>query len=117
MNWWMAANASHPGSEAMSRITEIGHARMVDAKRRQEKSKFAAQGEVNFQTVCVACHGANGKGTSAPGLDGVMLGAPLVGSPRVLGTENHPHQDPAQRDAWRAGWQVVSWPNVAARIL
>jgi len=85
-----AANAGHPGSEAMSRITEIGHARLVDAKRRQEKSKFAAQGEVNFQTVCVACHGANGKGTSAPGLDGVMLGAPLVGSPRVLGRKTIP---------------------------
>ena len=85
-----AANAVHPDNEALARITEIGRAQIEDAKRRKERSKFLAMGEQHFQTICIACHGPDGKGTPAPGLGDVTLGAPLAGSPRLLGRKDIP---------------------------
>ena len=82
--------AKHEGNEALAKIMEIGRARLDDARRRAQATRFVAQGETNFQTICVACHAENGKGTLAPGLDGVALGAPLVGSPRLLGRKDLP---------------------------
>jgi mono/diheme cytochrome c family protein len=85
-----AANAAHPENEALKRITDIGKARAEDAQRRRLQGKLLAQGELNFKTICVACHGLDGKGTEAPGLAGVTLGAPLVGSPRLRGRKDIP---------------------------
>ncbi|MEZ5326070.1 MAG: discoidin domain-containing protein [Verrucomicrobiales bacterium] len=85
-----ATQSRHSGNEALARITDIGRAQLEDAKRRRERSKFLAAGEQNFQTICIACHGPDGKGTPAPGLGDVTLGAPLAGSPRLLGRKDIP---------------------------
>ena len=64
-------------------------ARLVEAKRRRQQSEFMRHGETRFNTICLACHAADGKGSPAPGTD-MILGAPLVGSPRVLGRKDVP---------------------------
>ncbi|MGY8687613.1 MAG: discoidin domain-containing protein, partial [Verrucomicrobiales bacterium] len=84
------ARAAHTDNEALAKIIDIGRSRMEDAKRRQQQTKFLAQGELHYQTICIACHGPNGKGTPAPGLESVTLGAPLAKSPRVLGKKDLP---------------------------
>ncbi len=63
---------------------------LAEAKRRRQQDKFLATGETNFQTICSACHGPDAKGTPVPGIAGMTLGAPLVGSPRVLGKKDIP---------------------------
>lgn len=84
------AHSRHEQNEAIGHIVNIGTARLEEAKLRQERSKFMAMGETNFRTICIACHGSDGKGTAAPGLEGVALGAPLAGSPRLLGRKDIP---------------------------
>jgi len=62
---------------------------LAEAKRRRQQSEFFTMGQTNFNTICLACHGEDGKGTPAPGTQ-LTLGAPLVGSPRVLGRKDIP---------------------------
>ena len=70
----------------------IGHvkARQSEAKRRRERNAFLAKGEANFQAICVACHGEDGKGTPVQGVANQTLGAPLAGSPRLVGKKDIP---------------------------
>lgn len=57
------------------------------AEMKENKVTLAAvdRGEVHYQTLCFACHGADGKGTPIPGTDGQTLAPNLVGSKRVKG--------------------------------
>lgn len=48
-----------------------------------EVLELVAQGTQIYEAVCHACHGADGKGVTPPGLP--SLAPSLVGSPRVLG--------------------------------
>ena len=45
-----------------------------------------ARGKATYQSLCIACHGADGKGQPLAGQAGHFLGAPLANSPRVLGS-------------------------------
>ncbi|MEM7011084.1 MAG: cytochrome C [Verrucomicrobiota bacterium] len=59
------------------------------AEQRRQNEVFAKQmeaGSVIYKQLCFACHGEDGMGTPAPGLEGVRLGPPLPKSPRVLGS-------------------------------
>jgi len=62
---------------------------LAEAKRKSQQNKFLAMGETHYQTICVACHAKDGKGTPAPGT-GMTLGAPLVDSSRVTGRKDIP---------------------------
>jgi|HigsolmetaAR203D_1030402.scaffolds.fasta_scaffold00133_31 mono/diheme cytochrome c family protein/glucose/arabinose dehydrogenase len=44
-------------------------------------------GHTIYQSVCFACHGADGRGAPAPGGEGRTIAPALVGSPRVIGDE------------------------------
>ncbi len=46
---------------------------------------LAKQGREHFTQLCFACHGVDGKGVVSS--DGMRMGPPLAGSPRVLGTK------------------------------
>ena len=79
----------HPGNEALSAITRNYRAQIEEANKRRQENKFLTMGRTNYKTICVACHAENGKGTAVVGTD-MTLGAPLVGSHRVVGKKNIP---------------------------
>ncbi len=81
------AQASNPNVVA---IIASGRQNLEVAKRRLLQDKFLAAGETNFKTICSACHGLDAKGAPVPGIAGMTLGAPLAGSPRVMGKKNIP---------------------------
>ena len=60
----------------------LAEQRKVDAKL----GKQMEQGDVIYKQLCFACHGSDGKGAPMAGQEGVTLGPPLPGSPRVLGS-------------------------------
>lgn len=80
---------SHQDNPNVRAIIGKYHSRLVEAKRKRLQSKFNSMGETNFKTICMACHAADGKGTPLAGSD-MTLGAPLVGSSRVLGRKDIP---------------------------
>jgi putative membrane-bound dehydrogenase-like protein len=49
--------------------------------------KAYRSGRTLYDSVCFACHGADGRGAPKPGAEGQTLAPPLVGSARVLGDE------------------------------
>jgi len=79
----------HPGNEALSAITRNYRAQIEEANKRRQENKFLTMGRTNYKTICVACHAENGKGTAVVGTN-MTLGAPLVGSHRVVGKKNIP---------------------------
>lgn len=81
--------ATHKDNPNVSSIVNHYRSRLAEAKRRRLQSKFLVNGETHFNTICLACHGADGKGVPAPGT-AMTLGAPLAGSPRVLGRKDVP---------------------------
>jgi mono/diheme cytochrome c family protein len=54
----------------------------------KERKKSIESGEVLYFQTCVACHGADGKGTLVPGTE-LALAPPLAGSTRVKGDPKH----------------------------
>ena len=60
----------------------------AEKERLNENNKELAgsfiKGKIHYQQFCVTCHGKDGKGSAMAGTD-TTLGAPLVGSARVLG--------------------------------
>jgi hypothetical protein len=49
--------------------------------------KSYRSGATLYNSVCFACHGADGRGTPAPGAEGRTIAPPLVHSRRVVGDE------------------------------
>jgi putative membrane-bound dehydrogenase-like protein len=49
--------------------------------------KSYRSGRTLFNSVCFACHGTDGRGAPAPGVEGRTIAPPLAGSSRVLGDE------------------------------
>jgi mono/diheme cytochrome c family protein len=90
------ANAKYPAVGQI--VTEFndfvsgGYAAKERAKNLFKKEpKLAAlylKGRENFSLTCIACHGLDGKGTPAPGLNGITLGPPLAGSKRLQGDKD-----------------------------
>ncbi len=71
-------------------IIRLMKARQEEARRRRERNELITQGENNYKTICAACHGLDGQGTPVQGIKNMTLGAPLVGSPRLLGKKDIP---------------------------
>lgn len=77
----------NPNLQSIAEYMEIKRA---EARERRERDALIVKGEVNYQAICAACHGADGRGTAVEGIEGMTLGAPLVGSPRLLGKKDIP---------------------------
>ncbi len=91
-----AALERHPQSDAVRAVLrgyEARMARRLEARRRQEELRKAsedfgrsyAQGQIAYATLCVTCHGQDGRGAPLSDGDGGLRAPPLTGSPRVLG--------------------------------
>ncbi|MGI9239252.1 MAG: discoidin domain-containing protein, partial [Verrucomicrobiales bacterium] len=81
--------SKHEENPNVQSIIGLYRSRIAEAQRRRLQDRFLSMGETNYQTICLACHGADGRGTPAPGTD-MTLGAPLVKSPRVVGRKDIP---------------------------
>jgi mono/diheme cytochrome c family protein/glucose/arabinose dehydrogenase len=76
-------------NETLKAITGNYMAKIKEAKLKSTETKFIALGRTNYQTICMNCHGSDGKGTPVAGTE-MTLGAPLPRSPRVHGRKDIP---------------------------
>lgn len=87
---------AHSGNAAIKGIAEQLRARMeaMIAERRKleeirRRNRLLAEsivrGKVTYSTLCITCHGPDGKGRPSPDGHGLMLAPPLAGSARVQG--------------------------------
>ncbi len=53
--------------------------------RNQALADAVVRGKLTYTTLCINCHGIDGKGVPSPDKKGQMLAPPLAGSPRVQG--------------------------------
>ncbi len=93
-----AALKSNPDNQPLKHITQTYRANLqrIRAERERQRqlerinkhlAKNIAQGKQIYATLCIACHGTDGKGTPTPGMPNVRLAPPLNRSPRVIGNE------------------------------
>ncbi|MGY8768681.1 MAG: DUF7133 domain-containing protein [Pirellulales bacterium] len=61
--------------------------RKMEELRRRNKvlAESVVRGKLTYTTLCITCHGADGKGMPSPDNKSVMLAPPLAGSNRVRG--------------------------------
>lgn len=94
-----AALDRHEKSDAVNSVLRGFRARLVQQrelrrreaelrKANEEFGKSYAQGHVVYATLCVTCHGQDGKGAPMPEDEKQMRGPPLAGSPRVSGKKS-----------------------------
>ena len=87
------ANASNPSirelaTQFRSRMEAIRtERRRIEELRRRNKllAEAVERGQLTYRTLCVNCHGRDGKGRPSPDREGMMLAPALAGSPRVQG--------------------------------
>ncbi|WP_456238275.1 PVC-type heme-binding CxxCH protein [Neorhodopirellula pilleata] len=86
----------HHENEAVTRIADqlkaraaamIAEAKKLEELRRRDKvlADSVVRGKTIYTTLCVTCHGPDGKGVTSPDHTGMMVAPSLVGSPRVTG--------------------------------
>jgi putative heme-binding domain-containing protein len=65
----------------------IAERKKIEEIRRRNKllAESIVRGNVTYSTLCVTCHGPDGKGRPSPDGHGLMLAPPLAGSSRVKG--------------------------------
>lgn len=65
----------------------IAERKRLEEIRRQNAlmAEALVRGKVTYTTLCITCHGEDGKGRPSPDGKGLMLAPPLAGSPRVQG--------------------------------
>lgn len=65
----------------------IAERKKLEEIRRRNKllAESIVRGKVTYTTLCITCHGPDGKGRPSPDGHGLMLAPPLAGSPRVRG--------------------------------
>ncbi|MGZ0173162.1 MAG: DUF7133 domain-containing protein [Planctomycetales bacterium] len=65
----------------------IAEKQKIEEIRRRNKllAESIVRGKVTYSTLCVTCHGPDGKGRPSPDGHGLMLAPPLAGSDRVRG--------------------------------
>ena len=94
-----AALSRHEKSDAVRSVLRGFTARLVqqrELRRREEALRRAneefgksySQGHVVYATLCVTCHGQDGKGAPMPDDAKRMRAPPLAGSPRVTGKKS-----------------------------
>lgn len=87
---------THAGNSSITSIAGQLRARMeamiaekkkLDEIRRRNKvlAESIVRGKVTYTTLCITCHGPDGKGRPGPDGNGLMLAPSLAGSPRVRG--------------------------------
>ena len=88
--------ASHEGNVAIDglysqikshRETRLAEQRKLNEMRRRNKllADSVVRGKLTYNTLCINCHGADGKGQPSPDHHDKMLAPPLLGSSRVQG--------------------------------
>lgn len=65
----------------------IAERKKLEEIRRRNKvlAESIVRGKVTFTTLCITCHGPDGKGRPSPDKNGLLLAPSLAGSPRVRG--------------------------------
>ncbi len=65
----------------------IAEKKKIEEIRRRSKllAESIVRGKVTYSTLCITCHGPDGKGRPGPDGHGLMLAPPLAGSDRVKG--------------------------------
>ncbi|MFP6905493.1 MAG: discoidin domain-containing protein [Verrucomicrobiota bacterium] len=79
-----AVLARHPDNVILQQLGRSYQGRIAQAKRTMQQSALMGKGKANYETLCVACHAANGLGTPMEGQKGQTLGPTLKNSPRLL---------------------------------
>jgi putative heme-binding domain-containing protein len=76
------ANRVRAQMEAM-----LAERRKLEEIRRRNKvlAESIVRGKITYTTLCINCHGPNGKGLASPDKNSLKLAPPLAGSPRVRG--------------------------------
>ena len=83
------ANPAAGVQEISSQILNPAAPAASTAKFTAEEQKVFKAGEANYQSVCIACHGTDGKGAPMLGAaPGAMLAPSLIGSKTVTGHRN-----------------------------
>lgn len=60
--------------------------KLAELRRRNRLlAESIVRGKVTYTTLCITCHGPDGKGQPSPDNKNLMLAPPLAGSPRVRG--------------------------------
>lgn len=72
------------GVQAFGKQILTGGTPPPDKLKPEQLAQFR-KGEVIYKGLCFACHGADGKGMAVPGLDGVTMAPPFVGSKILSG--------------------------------
>ncbi|MBT5018004.1 MAG: c-type cytochrome, partial [Planctomicrobium sp.] len=86
----------HPDNLAITEISNqiesrmaamIAEAKRLEEIRRRDKllAESVVRGKMIYTTLCITCHGANGKGVSSPDIEGMFVAPSLDGSERVTG--------------------------------
>jgi len=89
---------SHEGNPSIGTIAKqirsqmariLAERRKLDAIRKKDKAlaDSLVRGKTIYTTLCITCHGPDGKGLPSPDKKGLMLAPPLAGSPRVRGNQ------------------------------
>jgi len=88
--------AAHAGNQAIKSVAGriranmeamIAEKKKIEEIRRRNKllAESIVRGKVTYSTLCVTCHGPDGKGRPSPNGHGLMLAPALAGSDRVKG--------------------------------
>lgn len=83
-NQWVASIAGQVKARMAAMIAER---RKLEEIRRRNKvlAESIVRGKVTYTTLCITCHGPDGKGVESPDGHGLMLAPSLAGSSRVRG--------------------------------
>ncbi|MCM2373111.1 DUF7133 domain-containing protein [Aporhodopirellula aestuarii] len=92
-DWIVAANQANKNIASIAKQYRSGIEAILAERRKfeemQSRNKELAdsvvRGKVIYSTLCVTCHGENGKGHPSPQGGNLHLAPPLAGSPRVRG--------------------------------
>ena len=83
-----AINNKYPDHDGVKAVLGNYRSRIAEAKKAAALDALVNTGKTHYQSLCFSCHGADGKGTPIPGVEGQTLAPTLIGSPRLLGKKD-----------------------------